>query len=161
MTWTNDVEYLLLDFETWSPVDLREKGVHNYMRHPKTRALCAAFAVITPATKAPIAARSTPLAFPETELGELDERNAAEALAHSLKGKVITLRAKCGDKGRLYGSVTVQEIAQALKEQHGVEIDKRKIEVAEAVRTVGEYEAQITVYAGVKAQMKLSVLAAQ
>ena len=89
----------------------------------------------------------------------LDE--AAEALAHSLTGKVITLRAKCGDKGRLYGSVTVQEIAQALKEQHGVEIDKRKIEVAEAVRTVGEYEAQITVYAGVKAQMKLSVLAAQ
>ena len=51
--------------------------------------------------------------------------------------------------------------ALALKEQHGVEIDKRKIEVAEAVRTVGEYEAQITVYAGVKAQMKLSVLAAQ
>lgn len=92
---------------------------------------------------------------------ELDERNAAEALAHSLKGKVITLRAKCGDKGRLYGSVTVQEIALALKEQHGVEIDKRKIEVADAVRTVGEYEAQITVYAGVKAQMKLSVLAAQ
>lgn len=92
---------------------------------------------------------------------ELEERNAAESLAHSLKGKVITLSAKCGDKGRLYGGVTGQEIAQALKEQHGVEIDKRKIEVAGAIRTVGEYEVQITVYAGVKAQMKLSVIAAQ
>lgn len=92
---------------------------------------------------------------------EMEERNAAEALAQSLKGKVITLRAKCGDKGRLYGSVTGQEIAQALKEQHGVEIDKRKIEVAETIRTVGDYEAQITVYAGVKAQMKVSVVAAE
>ncbi len=92
---------------------------------------------------------------------ELDDRNAAEALAQSLKGKVITLRAKCGDKGRLYGSVTGQEIAQALKEQHGVEIDKRKIEVAETIRTVGEYEAQITVYAGIKAAMKVSVIAAE
>lgn len=92
---------------------------------------------------------------------EMEERNAAEALAQSLKGKVITLRAKCGDKGRLYGSVTGQEIAQALKEQHAVEIDKRKIEVAETIRTVGDYEAQITVYAGVKAQMKVSVVAAE
>ena len=92
---------------------------------------------------------------------EMEERSAAEALAAQLKGKVITLRAKCGEKGRLYGSVTGQEIASALKEQHGVEIDKRKIEVSEAIRTVGEYEVQATVYTGVKAQMKLNVLAAE
>lgn len=92
---------------------------------------------------------------------EMEERSAAEALAAKLKGKVITLRAKCGEKGRLYGSVTGQEIASALKEQHGVEIDKRKIEVSEAIRTVGEYEVQATVYTGVKAQMKLNVVAAE
>ena len=94
---------------------------------------------------------------------KLEQEHKAAALeqAAALRGKEIVIVAKCGDKGRLYGSVTGQEIAQALKEQHGVEIDKRKIEVAEAIRTVGEYEAQITVYAGVKAQMKLSVLAAQ
>ncbi len=92
---------------------------------------------------------------------EMEERSAAEALAAQLKGKVITLRAKCGEKGRLYGSVTGQEIASALKEQHGVEIDKRKIEVSEAIRTVGEYEVQATVYTGVKAQMKLNVVAAE
>lgn len=92
---------------------------------------------------------------------EMEERSAAEALAAQLKGKVITLRAKCGEKGRLYGSVTGQEIASALKEQHGVDIDKRKIEVSEAIRTVGEYEVQATVYTGVKAQMKLNVVAAE
>jgi len=92
---------------------------------------------------------------------EMEERSAAEALAAKLKGKVITLRAKCGEKGRLYGSVTGQEIASALKEQHGVDIDKRKIDVAEAIRTVGEYEVQATVYTGVKAQMKLNVVAAE
>lgn len=92
---------------------------------------------------------------------EMEERSAAEALAAKLKGKVITLRAKCGEKGRLYGSVTGQEIASALKEQHGVEIDKRKIDVAEAIRTVGEYDVQVTVYTGVKAQMKLNVVAAE
>lgn len=92
---------------------------------------------------------------------EMEERSAAEALAAQLKGKVITLRAKCGEKGRLYGSVTGQEIASALKEQHGVEIDKRKIEVSKAIRTVGEYEVQATVYTGVKAQMKLNVVAAE
>ncbi len=92
---------------------------------------------------------------------EMEERAAAETQAAALKGKTIRLRAKCGEKGRLYGSVTGQEIAVALKEQHGVEIDKRKIEVSEAIRTVGEYEVQITVYTGVKAQMKLIVSPAE
>ncbi len=92
---------------------------------------------------------------------ELEERNAAQAVADGLKGKTITLRAKCGDKGRLYGSVTGQEIAHALMEQHGVEIDKRKIEVSEAIRTIGEYEAQVSVYSGIKAQMKVHVIAAE
>ncbi len=92
---------------------------------------------------------------------EMEERNAADALALSLKGKVITLRAKAGDKGRLYGSVTGQEIAQALQEQHSVEIDRRKIDVPETIRAVGEYEVQITVYAGIKTQMLVNVIAAQ
>lgn len=92
---------------------------------------------------------------------EMEERSAAEALASSLKGKVITLRAKCGEKGRLYGSVTGQEIASALREQHGLELDKRKIEVSETIRTIGEYDVQLTAYTAVKAQMKLNVVAAE
>ena len=89
MTWTNDVEYLLLDFETWSPVDLREKGVHNYMRHPKTKALCAAFAIVTPAAPAPLVVSSQFLVFPETDLGQWGESGAWRFLFKQAEGRVL------------------------------------------------------------------------
>ncbi len=87
-----------------------------------------------------------------------DERRAlAVKTAAALKGKVVTVYAKCGEKGRLYGSVTGQEIADSLLSQHGVEIDKRKIELAEPIRTVGDTEASVYVYAGVKASIVVRV----
>lgn len=92
---------------------------------------------------------------------ELELRKEAEALADSLNGKTIVLPAKCGEKGRLYGSVTTQEIAVALLQQHGINIDKRKLEVGEAIRSIGEYELQISIYSGIKASMKVNVIAAQ
>ena len=85
----------------------------------------------------------------------------AQALKAKLQENKIRLFAKTGAEGRLFGSIKPAAVATAVAEAGVGEIDKRKIEVAEAIRTVGEYEAQITVYAGVKAQMKLSVLAAQ
>ena len=92
---------------------------------------------------------------------ETESRNEAEALAASLKGKTIVLPAKCGEKGRLYGSVTTQEIAAALQQQHGISFDKRKLELGEAIRSIGEYELQVSVYTGIKAVMKVSVVAAE
>ena len=67
------------------------------------------------------------------------------------------MRAKCGEKGRLYGSVTGQELADALNQQHGVQMDKRKLEVGEVIRTVGDYEMNVTVYSGIKVPMKISI----
>ncbi len=87
---------------------------------------------------------------------EAERRAAAEAKAAALKNKVVRLSVKCGEKGRLYGSVTAQEIADALKAQHGVEIDKRKLE-CEPVRQTGEYAITVGVYTGVSAKMKLVV----
>ncbi|NLC32883.1 MAG: 50S ribosomal protein L9 [Clostridiales bacterium] len=92
---------------------------------------------------------------------EFERRKEAEDLADSLKDKTIVLHAKCGEKGRLYGSVTTQEIAAALQQQHGLNIDKRKLELNEAVRTIGDYEVQISIYTGIKASMKVSVIAAE
>lgn len=88
---------------------------------------------------------------------ELARRQEAENLARELKGKVIQLQSKSGEKGRLYGSITGQEIAQALKEQHGVEMDRRKIELSEPIRNVGESDITISLYAGVKAHMVVKV----
>ena len=87
---------------------------------------------------------------------ERERRAAAEALAKQLKDKVITLKVKCGAQGRLYGRITSAEIAAALKEQHGVDVDKRKVE-CEDIRQVGETPATIILYTGVKAPMKVQV----
>ena len=87
---------------------------------------------------------------------EKERRDAAEAVAKELRGKVINITAKCGAQGRIYGSITAQEVAAALKEQYGVEIDKRKIE-CEAIRQVGDVLINVTVYTGIKAGMKVHV----
>ena len=55
---------------------------------------------------------------------EMERRAEAEKSAGSLRGKVIVVQTRCGSQGRLYGSVTSSEIAQALKEQYKVEVDK-------------------------------------
>lgn len=90
---------------------------------------------------------------------EAARRQEAEDLAAKLKSKVILLQAKSGEKGRLYGSVTGQEIADALNDQHGIVLDKRKIELAEPIRTVGDSEITVSLYSGVKIQMTVRVSA--
>lgn len=90
------------------------------------------------------------------EQQERERRAQAEEQAKALSGKVIRITAKCGETGRLYGSVTNQEIADELKKQYGFEVDKRKIE-CEAIRQTGEYEASVGVYSGVSAKMKVLV----
>lgn len=88
---------------------------------------------------------------------EAEARAAAEVVAGKLKNKVVTLKAKCGDKGRLYGSVTAQEVADAIKNEYGEEFDKRKVEIKEAVRALGDYEVIVHVYPNINAKMILRV----
>ncbi len=109
------------------------------------------------------AAEATPGAVKEIERKraaeaklEAERRAEAQKTADSLKGKTVKLQVKCGDKGRLYGSITTQEIADSLKAQHGVEVDKRKID-CDKVSQVGEYDITVTIYTGIKAAMKLAV----
>ena len=87
---------------------------------------------------------------------ERERRDEAMALAKSLEGKAIRVTAKCGETGRLYGSITNQEIADALKKQFGFEVDKRKID-CEPIRQTGEYNASVSVYSGISAKMKVIV----
>ena len=88
---------------------------------------------------------------------ETERRITAEKKAASLRGKVVTVVAKCGSQGRLYGSVTGAEIAEALKNQHGVEVDKRKIELSEPIRTVGETDIVVKLYPEISAKMTVRV----
>ena len=88
---------------------------------------------------------------------ETERRLAAEKKAASLRGKVINVVAKCGAQGRLYGSVTGAEIAEALNAQHGVDVDKRKIDLSEPIRTVGETEVIVKLYPEISAKMTVRV----
>lgn len=90
---------------------------------------------------------------------ETQRRQEALNLADKLKKGLITVCARAGENDRLYGSVTSQEVAEALTEQHGVTIDKRKIELPESIRSVGEYTVSVWLYAGVSTEMRLKVVA--
>lgn len=92
---------------------------------------------------------------------ELERRNEADAKARTLRGKVITVKAKAGAQGRLYGSITGQEVADALNAQYQVSVDKRKIELSEVIRSVGDYEAVIKLYPEISAKMNLRVVAGE
>ena len=88
---------------------------------------------------------------------ETERRLAAEKKASSLRGKVVTVTAKCGSQGRLYGSITGEQVAAALLAQHGVEVDKKKIDLSEPVRTVGETEILVKLYPEISAKMTVRV----
>ncbi len=70
------------------------------------------------------------------------EKAAAEENAKKLEGLIVKVKAKAGDSGRLFGSVTSKEIADALAEQHGIVIEKNKIVQAEPIKSFGSYEVK-------------------
>ncbi len=115
-----------------------------------------------------LAAEATPGTLKEIEKKRAaqDAREAerlaeAKKLADSLKGKVLELAIKCGDKGRLYGSVTAAEVADALEKQHGAAVDKRKIELGDPIREVGDRNITVRLYTGVSTTMILRVVPLQ
>ena len=85
------------------------------------------------------------------------KRQEAEAKARELKGKVIQLSVKGGAGGKLYGKVTNEAIAQALKNQYGMEIDKRKFEPEELIKSAGQVLCTVRLSAGVSTRMVINV----
>lgn len=84
------------------------------------------------------------------------ERAAAQETCKKLAGKTIAISARGAEGGRLYGSVTAQEIADALFEQYGVKAEKRRVEVGN-IRNAGDYKVVVWLYAGVTAEMTARV----
>ena len=70
------------------------------------------------------------------------EKALAQENAKKLEGIIVKIPAKAGDKGRLFGSVTSKEISEALKAQHGIEIEKNKIVQAEPIKSFGSFEVK-------------------
>jgi len=89
------------------------------------------------------------------------ERLSAEEAAKRLKGMRVVVKAKCGEGGRLFGSVTAKEISDAILAQHGIEIDKKRIALEENIKDLGEATVQIKLHAGISTDIVVSVEAAE
>ena len=91
---------------------------------------------------------------------ERQARERAEALDISKRLKDITVTVACkgGGAGRLFGSVTSQEISDSLKAQTGIEIDRRKIVIPEAIKTVGQYTVKCKLGYEISGDLKLNVV---
>ena len=85
-----------------------------------------------------------------------EEINAAKEIASKLEGKTVVIKAKAGGSGKLFGAVTSKEIAAEIKNSLGVEIDRKKMSVAD-IKNYGEYTAEIKLYQGIIAKVNVKV----
>lgn len=86
-----------------------------------------------------------------------EEKAAAKALADKLGTLTVRITASSGGDGRLYGSITSKDIAEKLKEQYNIEIDKRKLVLSENIKSYGTYDVEVKVYPEISAKLKVTV----
>ena len=86
------------------------------------------------------------------------EEDNAKKLAEKLKTLSIKISAKCGDNGKLFGSITSKDLAEELKKQHGIEIDKRKFNMPDALKSAGEFNISIKLHPGIAGTLKVIVV---
>lgn len=83
---------------------------------------------------------------------------AAQELAKVLETKEVTLKMKSGEGGRAFGSVSSKEIAQAAKTQCGLELDKKKIQLPEAIKALGAYEVSVKLHPKATGKLRVKVV---
>ncbi|MDR0762892.1 MAG: 50S ribosomal protein L9 [Bacteroidales bacterium] len=87
-------------------------------------------------------------------------RKDAEAIAVKIEGITVKIAAKAGTSGKIFGSVNSIQVAEALKNQHGVEIDRKSIVIkGDSIKDLGIYKAGVTLYRDIKAEISLDVYA--
>lgn len=89
---------------------------------------------------------------------QVKERKSLEAVAKRLESTQIEVGAQAGEGGRLFGSVTMQQIADLLK-QRGLEVDRRRMHTDEPIKTVGEHLVEVRLHRDLTAQLKVTVTA--
>ncbi len=86
------------------------------------------------------------------------EKKAAEEAAAKMKDKKITIKAKAGSNDRLFGSVTAAHVADALNEQLGIKVDKKKINLNTEIKAFGSYSAVVKLFTGVSEKIDVEVI---
>ena len=91
------------------------------------------------------------------KLAELEE---AQKLAAELKGKEVTINAKAGDNGRLFGAITNKDIAEVINSSFNLSIDKKKV-VVNTIKVAGTYDVEVKLYPEVSTKMKVIIVPKQ
>ena len=92
------------------------------------------------------------------EFHKQQELEAAQKIAESMKEIKVVLTAKAGDNGKLFGSITSKDVAEALKMQHHIKIDKKKFVLPDGIKVLGVTEVTVKPYTGVSGTLKVNVI---
>lgn len=94
----------------------------------------------------------------ESRLHKIEtEKAAAKETAAKLEKVTVKIVGQAGADGRLYGSVTAKDIAEALEKQHGIVIDRRKLTLPEPIKTFGTYNTEVKLYTEITGKVKVTV----
>ncbi len=89
---------------------------------------------------------------------EEQEKAEAQQLKEKMEALKLTIQAKAGEGGKLFGSITSKQIAEELKKHHKIEIDRRKMQLDEPIRTLGVTEVPIKLHPDVQAVLRVQVI---
>lgn len=93
----------------------------------------------------------------EEEKRQQEIYEEARLLGEELKQKIVKLEIKGGEGGRTFGSITAKEIAQGLKDQAGIDIDKKKLVLSDPIKNAGEYKVGVKLHPKVNVDLKVKV----
>jgi large subunit ribosomal protein L9 len=94
------------------------------------------------------------------DLKDAKDRASAETVARELVAKVIRITAKAGTEGRLFGSVTAADVAEAVAAQAGVTLDRRRVELPEPIKTLGSHDVGVKLHSEVEFRINVEVSSA-
>ncbi len=86
------------------------------------------------------------------------EKDQAQKIAKKLEDIILTIKVKAGDNGKIFGGVTAKEIAEELKKQNQIDIDKKKINLSENIKNLGSFNVNVKLYEGVSGSLKVKVV---
>lgn len=131
-------------------IDVANGFANNYL-YPKKIAI--------PATKGNL--KQLELRKHNIEKREETRINAATGTKESLEGIVVKIEAQVGEEGQLFGSVTSQMIAEALREATGIDVDKKRVDLKASIKTAGEHEVVVSLYRDIKTTVRILVGSAE
>lgn len=129
-------------------LDVADGFARNYLV-PKGRAIVA-----TPGVQAQAESMRR-----SRDVKDAKDREGAEAVARKLVPMVIKIQARAGREGRLFGSVTAADVADAVTAQSGVELDRRKLHIEEPIKTLGSHEVPVKLHTDVEFRLNVEVVA--